>query len=279
MPSDRRYERDTEFLKLIRRREDVDLTTAALELARDADPRLDFRPALDWIADRGSELAGPIARAKSEWEALDELSGCIAKVHGVFGDADAYDRAESSYLNRVIETRRGIPISLAVLYMAVGRKVGLELHGVSAPMHFLARYESVAGPLFLDAFSRGRILSERECVRWLCEAARLPPARVRSALKPVGPRAIVIRMLNNLKALHARHEDWQAAWTVQHRLAALQPSAYPERRDLALISLRANRPGPAVALLRSGLKVCPRDEAELLRKHLAEARSQLARWN
>jgi len=102
---------------------------------------------------------------------------------------------------------------------------------------------------------------------------------VRSSLKPAGSRTIVIRMLNNLKALYVRQENWPAAWMVQHRLTALAPCSYQERRDLALISLRANRPGHAIDLLHSCLRTCPTDEKPALERHLQEASSQLCRWN
>lgn len=276
---DSHFECDAEFLKLMTRRADVDLTAAALELARDAHPRLDFRQTFDWLDDRVRELSGPVARAKTETEALQHLSHCLAEVHGIFGDRCCYERPDSSYLNRVIETRRGIPISLSVLYMAVAERLGLELKGVCAPMHFLTRYESLDGVLFIDAFSHGRILTYRECTDWLRSLCHAPPSHLERALQPATPRDIVIRMLNNLKALYVQQENWGAAWKVQHRLAALKPSSYQERRDLALISLQSNHPGPAIDLLQSCLRTCPSHDKDVLEGHLAEASRQLARWN
>jgi regulator of sirC expression with transglutaminase-like and TPR domain len=273
------FERDREFQKLVARRKDVDLTLAALELARDAQPDLDFRPTLEWIDARARELAGPVARAKTERDALAELARGLAGQHGLYGDEEAYARPDGSFLNRVIETRRGIPISLSVLYIAVAQRVGIELKGVSAPMHFLARSETIDGPVFLDAYSRGRLLEPAECIEWISRIADVPKAGARAALKSVGPRTIVIRMLNNLKALYARQERWAPAWTVQRRLAALAPASYQERRDLALISIHAHRPGQAIDLLESCLKTCPDDERPVLSGHLNEARRLVARWN
>lgn len=279
MASDSEYICDREFVKLLTRRRDVDLTVAALELARDAWPDLDFQPTLAWIEARAAELAGPVARAKRELDALHELGRVIAEQHGVYGDHDSYDRADSSYLNRVVETGRGIPISLSLLYMGVARRAGLELKGVAAPMHFLTRYESVNGPLFIDAFSRGRVLTPLECKRWFRKITRTSGPVIESALRPVGPRTIILRMLNNLKALYARQQNWPAAWLVQHRLAALEPSSYKQRRDLALISLRADRPGHALDLLQSCLRTCPSNERDVLKNHLQTASTELARWN
>jgi regulator of sirC expression with transglutaminase-like and TPR domain len=279
MTAEPAYACDSEFLKLLTRRGDVDLTVVALELARDAYPGLDFRPVLDWLDDCAGQLSGAIARARCESESLRLLSECLAERRGIFGDDDCYECPDSSYLHRVIETGRGLPITLSLLYMAVADRVGIDLRGVSAPKHFLTRYESEAGTLFLDAFSRGRVLSRNECTKWLSKSVGLRRSDLRAALKPVGARPIVIRMLNNLKVLYARKSKWHNAWMVQHRLTALQPGSYQERRDLALISLHANRPGHALDLLRSCLRNCPASEKETLEHHLQEASSQICRWN
>lgn len=279
MSSEPSYACDSEFLKLLTRRSDIDLTIVSLELARDIYPDLDFRPTLQWLDDRAGELAGAVVRTRSEFDSLRLLKECLAERHGIFGDQDCYDRADSSCLNRVIETGRGLPITLSILYLAVAERLGIDLRGVSAPKHFLTRYESVEGTFFVDPFARGRLLSQGECIKWICGISGLNRSEVRAALKSVGPRTIVIRLLNNLKALHARQENWTAAWMVQHRLTALQPCSYQERRDLALISLRANRPGHAIDLLRSCLQTCPTDDKVALERHLEEASSQLCRWN
>jgi regulator of sirC expression with transglutaminase-like and TPR domain len=279
MSREPRYTADAEFQKLIARSPDVDLTVAALEIARDAYPELDFEQTLDWIAARGRDLSGVVARAKTEMDALKSLAECIAEQHGIYGSKEAYSRADSSFLNWVIEHKRGIPISLSLLYMAVADRVGLELQGVAAPLHFLTRYESADGPLFIDAYARGRILKHDECANWIGEIAKLDRKEAGAALRPATPRTIVIRMLNNLKALYAQQEEWLPAWKVQHRLTALQPASYQERRDLALISLKANRPGPAVDLLEASLAVCPKEERDVLESQLTEAKNQLSRWN
>src|SRR6202162_1751982 len=188
MTAEPAYACDSEFLKLLTRRGDVDLTVVALELARDAYPGLDFRPVLDWVDDCAGQLSGSIARARCESESLRLLAECLAERHGIFGDDDCYEQPDSSYLHRVIETGRGLPITLSILYMAVADRVGIDLRGVSAPRHFLTRYESVGGTLFVDPFARGRIISQRECMKWLCEVSGLSKSEVRPALKPARSR-------------------------------------------------------------------------------------------
>lgn len=273
------FDRDPEFARLLARRTDIDLTTAALELARDAHPDLDFQPTLVWIEARAAELRATVLRAASERDALEQLSQCLGKEHGLHGDRDAFSQAESSYLNRVIETRRGIPISLSLAYLAVGQRAGLDLHGVSAPMHFLVRCETADGPLLIDPFNRGRILEFEECLNWVRALSGLPAETAEETLRPAAPREIIIRMLKNLKIVHAKQENWDGCWRVQQRLSALNPGSYEERRDLAVVSIKANRAGQAIRQIEACLRVCPEDEKSDLQQHLHEAKLQLARWN
>ena len=273
------FSQDVQFQKLLARRSDVDLTGAALELARDAHPQLNFQTVRDWISSRAEEIHSLIVRADSDREALEILAQTIAVEHNIVGSSDAYQTASGSFLNEVIQTGRGIPISLSVLYMGVADQLGMELTGVAAPMHFLTRLETLEGPLFLDAFCGRRILTESEAVDWLHSISNVPESRIQRALSPTEPRQIIRRMLTNLKVLHARLQNWDAAWVVQNRLLALTPEQYSERRDLALVAVKSGRPGVAVRLLKSLLDSCPEDDREMLSQHLDEAGRQVAQWN
>ncbi len=273
------FANDVEFTKLLARRDDVDLTVAALELARDAYPQLDFSATLDWISRRAGEIAPKILQAPNEELALGLLADCLAAHHGLSGSRAAYLQPDGSYLNRVIETGRGIPISLSVIYMAVANQAGLGLHGVAAPGHFMTRYEAVDGPLFIDAFADGEVLNLDQMLLRVTLTTGMSEERALTVLEPASARTIIIRMLNNLKAIHSQTENWNAAWKVQYRLAALQPGSYEERRDLGLISVKANRPGSAVDLLEKCLKSASGDDASAIEFQLAEARRKLSEWN
>ena len=279
MLTDFDFANDAEFTKLLARRDDVDLTTAALELARDAYPQLDFSVTQTWIARRASEIASAILQAADEEQGLGLLADCLAVKHGLTGSREAYLQADGSYLNRVIETGHGIPISLSVIYMAVANQAGLGLHGVAAPGHFMTRYEAVDGPLFIDAFADGEILNLDQMLLRVTLTTGFSEERALTVLEPASSRTIIIRMLNNLKSLYFQQENWNAAWKVQHRLAALQPGSYEERRDLGLISVKANRPGPAVDILETCLKSATKGDATAIECQLAEARRQLSEWN
>ncbi len=160
------YAKDSEFKKLVVRQSDVDLVRVALELARDAYPELDLSEPLKWIRERAGELKPGLA-VRDELESLQAIAECLSERHGLTGSPEAYEDPDASYLQKVIETGRGIPISLSVIYMAVAERLELPLLGVSAPMHFLARMESGEGPLFVDAYANGRVLTLPECLDWL----------------------------------------------------------------------------------------------------------------
>ncbi|MFQ5733447.1 MAG: SirB1 family protein [Planctomycetaceae bacterium] len=269
---------DVEFRKLLARRNDVDVVTAALELARDGERQLDFGPTHRWIEQRADELAGDAASASPEC-CVELLAECLGDRHDLRGDADSYRRAESSYLSHVVETRRGIPVSLSLLYVAVGRRLGLEMYGVSAPARFLVGCETPRGRSYVDAFAGGRIRNEDETVSWLAERTGLPLDRLRRTLRPAEPRTVVIRMLSNLKRLFVERQEWGPALRVQRRLTALQPAEFEQRRELAVLSFRAARWAEAIDLLERCLRSCPVEERPELRAHLRRARSQIAGWN
>lgn len=279
MDLEQHFAADSEFRNLVARESDVDLVRIALEIARDADPNLDFADTLQWLDAQAEALKPTVLRARSDAEAFAALCEHLGQTCGLHGDSESYRSAESSYLNRVIETRRGIPISLSVIYMAIADRIGLELKGVAAPAHFLTRYDLDEGPIFIDAFDSGRQMTTSECVEWLSDIAEMEDQDIWSTLRPVSPRSITIRMLNNLKVLHAANEDWKASHRVQLRLTALKPGSYEERRDLAILTSRINATSQAIRLLEQCLTVCPDCEREMLQGLLDQAHRNHSRWN
>lgn len=274
------FSQDEEFSKLLQRRREVNLSVVALEIARDAYPELDFAHSLHWIAKRGSELIAPASRCETDRALLKEIGRSLAGTHGLHGDKEAFHRPEASYLHRVIETGVGIPISLSLVYSAVAEEAGIELSGVAAPMHFLTRYDGSSGTFFVDAFHQGRVLSYDRCVRWLQELTELSADDIEPMLQPARPREIVTRMLNNLKALHVQNEQWYSAWDVQRRLTALQPGSLDQRRDLALVAMKTNRPGVAIDLLQTCLRDCDiEQDRPALIQYLHSAEQLLSAWN
>ena len=268
-----------EFWKLVCRRRDVCLTGCALEIAVDHDPACDPAAVRAWLAARADEARGRVAAAESARGALEALADVLCGGHELCGGEAAFGDPAGSLLHRVIAERSGLPIALSIIYLDVAAKVGLDLRGVNAPHHFLTRLDAAAGPLFCDPYNGGRVMDGDETVEFLMTRCDLAPAEIADSLRPADPRSVVVRALNNLKAIHARREDWAAAWGVQHRLAALHPADYAERRDLAVLALHAGRPGQAVDLLEELIPSAPVPDRPALRRHLAKAVADLSRWN
>lgn len=278
MNSEVDFSRDEHFLKLLARKP-CSLTMINLEIARDAYPDLDFTETLNWFDQRQQELRANFRGTRNEREQLEILTRSIAMDHEISGSESAYRNADGSFLNRVIETGQGIPISLSLLYIEVAQRLGLTLSGISSPMHFLAMAETVTGPVYVDGYSDGRLMTVDETTDWLCELTRMERKQVERSLEPADNRTIVTRILNNLRALHAGNEDWSSAWIIQNRLVALNPGSYPLRRDLALIAAKAQHSATAARLLTSLLNTCPNDDREFLQDQLETAQRDIPRWN
>ncbi len=261
-------------MRLVRRETDVDLITAALEIARDGQQSLQFEPTLGKLRKSVARLTHPVTQAGSEVEELKLLIRHMTEELNLHGDEECFSNPESSYLNRVLETGRGIPITLSLIYLFVANNLGISLEPIAAPSHFLTRLPTDSGNLYVDAFDNGRIMEEEECIEWLRELTELPVSEIRRTLKPVDERSIMIRMLNNLKSVFGSQEDWRSAWRVQCRISHLVPGSFRERRDLAILALRAGRAGEAIDQIQRCLEVCPPDERPVLQQHLRQAQRE-----
>ena len=218
----------------------MSLTDAALEIARLEYPRLDpggTRDTLMRLGDKAAARVGKMAGAAPR-DRVREVNAVLYDEAGFEGDRLHYDDLRNSCLNAVVARRRGIPITLALVYMDVAARAGLAAKGVSFPGHFLVRLDGEGhhDDLILDPFTGGVELSETDCRRILM--THLGDDAVFSAelLEPAGPRAIVERMLTNLKRLYVRQQAFADARRVTDLLLALDPGAADERRDRGLLS-------------------------------------------
>ena len=273
------FEQDQQFMRLVRRETDIDLVTAALEIARDGQDGLSFEPTRIRLQKSIARLTHPVTQAGSDVEELKLLIRHMTEELNLRGDDECYSEPEASYLNCVLETGRGIPISLSLVYLTVANELGIPLEPIAAPNHFITRLQTDSGNLYVDAFDFGRIMDESECVQWLCEKTELPASEIRRSFKRADERTIMIRMLNNLKSLFGSREQWGSACRVQSRLAMLIPGSYRERRDHAILTLRAGRPGEAMDLIDRCLAVCPADERPMLTQQLELAKRAVPNCN
>ena len=158
---------------------------------------------------------------------------------GFGGNVNDYYDPDNSYLNAILKTRRGIPISLAVLWLELAQGLGLNARGVAFPGHFMVKVNLPKGQVVIDPFT-GQSLS-REELSELLEPFRKQRGLDESLDAPLGlylqsapPRDIISRMLRNLKEIHKTQEDWQRLIAVTNRLIVLHPDAWAEYRDRGL---------------------------------------------
>jgi regulator of sirC expression with transglutaminase-like and TPR domain len=189
---------------------DLPLDEGALLIAAHANPELDVAAQLrrlDDVAARvGQADAGAVCRV-------------LFQDLGLTGDRDGYDNPLNSYIDRVLDRRRGIPISLSLLLIEVGRRCGVELHGVGMPGHFLVR-DPAAPDLLIDAFNAGQRLDPPTCERLFRTLTGSQSGLTPDMLAPTGPRAILGRMLANLDRSFERRADYRSLlWVSRMRLS------------------------------------------------------------
>ncbi len=250
-------------------REPIPLDEAALAIAAEEYPRLDeaaYLARLDALAARVVAHAPAPARAASLLRALREV---LAGEEGLRGGPAEYDDPRSSFLNEVLDRRVGLPITLSVVYMEVGRRAGIALDGVGMPGHFLVRYLSSSGAeIFVDAFHGGEMLSADDCLsRYRARTGRDLDRRL---LGPSTPGQIVLRMLGNLRRLYAARKDDLRAWWVLDRILLAAPSQLAALRDRGLAAARLGATGAAARDLESYLARAPdAQDSETVRAALA----------
>jgi regulator of sirC expression with transglutaminase-like and TPR domain len=256
----------------------LDLAEVALLLARDEYPDLDVEAYL-------SELEGMAHEARSHLRGslLKRVQGlCRYLFHdmGFRGNQQEYYDARNSYLNEVLDRRTGIPIALSAVAMAVGNRAGLEVVGVGLPGHFVAKAVAGCREVFFDPFHGGRIITPEECETLAEQVTGVPFQATAESLQEVSLGMIVMRMLNNLKAVYLRDTDYRRAARVIERLRQLSPDDLHQRRDLGATLVQAGQPGRAIDHLQAYLSVSPgAADADAVRRLLFQARTAVARWN
>lgn len=215
---------------------EFDLLEAAASLPLYADPEVDVDRVLSTVRGWGDALARRVPADASPIHRLRLLNHLFFDELGFRGAEDDYASPMNSYLHRVIERRRGIPIALCVLYAALARAVALPVQGVGFPGHFIVRLALHAGDAYLDVYRGGQTLAPaqlRARLQALYPAGGAPP--LATLLRPATDAEVLVRMLRNLKALHLDAQDWPLALNVQARLMMLLPDQAEEYRDRALV--------------------------------------------
>jgi len=265
--------------------EAVPLTEAAIAIAQDNYPRLDLSQVQFELDRFAATLRARLPEDASMVHRLRSLNHYFYKELGFQGNRNDYYDPDNTYLNRVLERRRGIPISLAILYMEIGEQIGLPLRGVSFPGHFLVKLTVRTGDIFLDPYT-GQSLSREELEERLAQFLEARKLEVRAdlalipAIQEAPARDILIRMLRNLKGIYHDRRDFERLLAVQQRLVILRPAAPEERRDRGLIYAQLECARAALDDLNYYLKQQPdAAESEEIRRTIAILKEANGRLN
>jgi regulator of sirC expression with transglutaminase-like and TPR domain len=265
------------FASLIQQDDAIPMFEAALSIAQDAEPKLDMTACMLAIDKFALTLKQRMPKDIAKIPKLRMLNTFFYQDLGFAGNVNNYYAPDNSYLNKVLSTRKGIPISLAVIYMELAQQIGLDVKGISFPGHFLMKITVQSGDIIIDpcnGASLSREKLEERLEPYFAEQNELHNLSVASFLTEAHPRTILVRMLRNLKTLFSEPQHWQQFLNVQQRLVMLLPDEITERRDRGLAYANLDAPQAALQDLEAYLEQCPlASDAEMLRSLLPDLRS------
>ena len=275
----------------------TDLANAALIIAQIEYPQL--RPAsylaqLDRMGDAARRRIERHTNATGDAATLSCIKGLNAylfdDVHFV-GNRERYEDPRNSCLNEVLDRRTGIPITLSTVYLEVGWRAGLPIHGVNFPGHFLVSVPEDTSRgydrLIVDPFHAGALLSEHDCRLLLQKHVGSEVAFSESLLAPATRQQIIVRMLLNLKRIYVHMRSFPQARDVTELLVAITPSAISELRDRGLLAYHLNDFTSALRDLQTYLKIASmgeideedREEHKQIWEHVKTLRRRVASLN
>jgi regulator of sirC expression with transglutaminase-like and TPR domain len=235
----------------------VNLARAALYIAQEAYPQLQVNVYLSRLDQLAEEVRDRIGDETAPLVLLQELGRTLFERHAFRGNRDEYYDPRNSFLSDVLDRRTGIPLTLGIIHLEVGWRLGLPLEGVNFPGHFLVRFAGDELNLLLDPFDRGKVRFEDEA-QGLLDRGYGGLVRIRPEfLRPAGRRAMLVRLLTNLKGVYIGLEDYTRALAVVDHILSIHPLAPGELRTRGTLLARMGRADEALQELERYLDTSP----------------------
>ncbi len=265
----------------------IDLAQAALLIAKEEYPDLNiayYMEKLDYLAQQVRGVLGlsdaDTSHQLLQEQALEAMNRVLFDQEHFHGNTKDYYNPRNSFLNDVLERRTGIPISLSLLYIEVGRRVGVQIDGIGLPWQFVVRCNLSEGMIYIDPYEGGRLLSEQECRERVTRVLKGKISFDPLWLEPVSHKQLLVRLLSNLKHIYFRKGDYVRALSTCDRILLLTPDSPIERRDRGAIHLQLKKYARALRDLMVYVELAPhaRDIGRVKRQ-IREIRQLIAQMN
>ena len=238
---------DKEFSQLASLADDrIDLAHGALLIATAAYPDLDKSSYLERLDQMASRVKLETTANTESEDIITRLNDILFEQERFRGNRENYYDPDNSFLNRVLDRKTGIPITLSLIYIEVAGRLGLDMRGIGLPGHFITALYHGSGETFIDPFNRGEILTVDQCleiIRTHMGNAVAPDPRW---LQPISRKELLIRMLRNLKLIYARQDNDVMLFKMIHWILTLQPEAPAELSERAMLYEAMGNPSRAV---------------------------------
>jgi regulator of sirC expression with transglutaminase-like and TPR domain len=243
-------------------------------------PNLDIDGYLRRVDELAARVKTRLGRGRAPLRVIEAINGVLFGEEGFAGNVADYYDPRNSFLNEVLDRRTGIPISLSAVYLAVARRLSQPVVGVGLPMHFIVKYQSPKGDLYVDPFYQGAVLTIEDCRERVERAYGAPVQFQDSYLNTAPTRMMLYRMLNNLKYIYLKRKDFQRAGMAVEQMLIVTPGQPEGLRDRGLLYFQEQTWGKAAHFLARYLRGNPdTEDAESVGERLRQAHERLARRN
>ena len=280
------------FTKLLAGAESsIDLGRAALLIAAEEYPEMDLDAYMRTLEELALQVHQHLERTgePTDWtpttpsecfDVLRALNSVLFEQEHFRGNRLDYYNPQNSFLNRVLERRLGIPLTLSLLYMEVGKRLGLTMEGVGMPFHFIVRCSCQGIITYVDPYEKGKFLSEQDCRKRLAQIFKEQKDFDPQWLEPLGARQILVRLLTNLKHIYLHQNDFQRALTACDRILLIEPVQPVELRDRGVIHFQLHYYARALRDLNAYLDREPEaDDKKEVQQQIKVIRQMLAMMN
>ncbi|MCB9078530.1 MAG: tetratricopeptide repeat protein [Anaerolineaceae bacterium] len=258
----------------------IDLAGTALLIAEYLTHPFDKQLYLNRLDKMAAAIRSQLTPAQSATDIIDALNFYLFGQVNYTGNTNDYYNPDNSFLNRVMDGRTGIPLTLSMIYLEIGWRLRLPLWGIGLPGHFIVGYGAEADPIYIDVFHRGQRITEDDCLALSNTPSQRHDTFKRQFLRPVSKKAMLYRLLLNLKHIYLDQQKWPDALKTIDLMMILRPPEIGNLRDRGLIYYRLNRLSEAVTDLQRYIFLAPENrDIDAIKDHLKKIEAALLRLN